>query len=116
PAVERPATSNAEVDKRLAVGVRDRSRKVTAPEPLVPSGKYATPADVAKEFTSRRAKTIEYVKATNDDLRLHVAPGPAGPMDTYQWLVLLAAHSSRHTAQILEVKANPNFPKAASGE
>ena len=116
PAVERPANSNAEVDKKLAAGIRDRSHKVSAPEPLVPSGKYATPADAAKEFTERRAKTIEYVTSTNDDLRVHVGPGPVGPMDAYQFLILLAAHSSRHTAQIQEVKSNPNFPKSASAE
>jgi hypothetical protein len=32
-------------------------------------------------------------------------------MDAYQWLLLLAAHSARHTAQILEVEANPGYPK-----
>ncbi len=117
PAVERPARSNAEVDRQFAAGVRDRSHKVTAPEPIVPSGsRFATPADAAKEFSARRARTINYVTATNDDLRVHVGPGPAGPMDAYQFLILLAAHSSRHTAQILEVKSNPNFPKAASAE
>jgi hypothetical protein len=116
PAVERPANSNAEVDKKLAVGIRDRSRKATAPEPIVPSGKFDTPADAAKEFSARRAKTIEYVSSTNDELRTHVGPGPVGPMDGYQGLILLAAHSSRHTAQILEVKSNPNFPKSASAE
>jgi len=117
PAVDRPANSNAEYDKKFAAGVRDRSHKVSAPEPIVPSGtKFATPADAAKEFSARRAKTIDYVTSTNDELRVHVGPGPAGPMDTYQFLILLAAHSSRHTAQILEVKSNPNFPKTASGE
>jgi len=32
-------------------------------------------------------------------------------MDGYQWILLLSAHSQRHTAQLLEVKANANFPK-----
>jgi hypothetical protein len=32
-------------------------------------------------------------------------------LDAYQWLLLLASHSERHTLQILEVKADPNFPK-----
>ena len=31
-------------------------------------------------------------------------------MDGYQWLLLLSAHSGRHTEQIEEVKADPNFP------
>jgi hypothetical protein len=116
PAVTRPASSNAEVDKKLVAGVQDRSRKATAPEPLVPAAKFATPDDAAREFTARRDKTIAYAKTTNDELRVHVGPGPAGPMDAYQCLLLLASHSARHTAQIREVEANPSYPKkAASG-
>ena len=33
------------------------------------------------------------------------------PLDAYEWLLFVAAHSERHTKQILEVKADPNFPK-----
>jgi uncharacterized damage-inducible protein DinB len=111
PVVSRPATSTSEYDRKLVAGIKDRSKKVTAPEPITPTGKFATPADAAREFTARRAKTIEYVTATNDDLRVHSGQGPAGPMDSYQILLLLAAHSSRHTAQILEVKASSGYPK-----
>ena len=32
-------------------------------------------------------------------------------LDAYEWLLFLAAHSERHTKQIDEVKADPNFPK-----
>jgi hypothetical protein len=32
-------------------------------------------------------------------------------LDGYQWLLLISAHSARHTAQIEEVKADPNFPQ-----
>src|SRR5262249_12500406 len=114
PVVERPANSNAQVDRKLVEGIQDRSHKFTAPEPIVPSGKFATPADAAKEFTARRDKTIAYVKGTNDDLRVHVAPGPAGPMDAYQFLLLLSSHTLRHTAQIHEVQANADYPKATA--
>ncbi len=113
PAVARPDASTADTDHKIVAMIKDRSRKATAPEAIVPSGKFATPADAAREFTARRDKTIEYAKTTNDELRVHVGPGPIGPMDSYQLLLLLAAHSSRHTAQILEVKANPDYPKAA---
>jgi uncharacterized damage-inducible protein DinB len=118
PAVPRPATSNEEVDHKLVAGVQDRTHKATAPEAIVPSGKFATPEDAAREFTARRNKTIAYAKTTDDDLRVHVAPGPAGPMDAYQFLLLLASHSARHTAQIREVQANADYPKtsAARGE
>src|SRR5580700_4788730 len=81
PAVVRPATSNAQVDRAVVAGVLDRSKKATAPEPITPAGgKFATPAEAAREFTARRDKTIAYVKTTQDDLRIHTAPGPLGPM------------------------------------
>jgi len=114
PAVARPAGSNEEMDHKLVAGVQDRSKKVSAPEAIVPSGKFATPEDAAREFTARRDKTIAYVKSTDDDLRVHVGPGPVGPMDTYQFLLLLASHSARHTAQIREVQANAEYPKTAT--
>lgn len=111
PVVDRPATSTSEADRKIVAMIKDRSKKATAPEPITPTGKFATPADAAREFAARREKTIEYVKSTNDDLRVHQAAGPTGPMDSYQMLLLLAAHSSRHTAQILEVKTNSGYPK-----
>ncbi len=113
PAVARPAGSNADADHKIVAGIQDRSRKATAPEPLVPGAKFATPDDAVREFTTRRDKTIAYVKATNDELRVHVGPGPAGPMDAYQALLLLAAHSARHTAQIREVESNAGYPRKA---
>ena len=58
-----------------------------------------------------RGKTIAYLEAT-PDLRAHVVDSPIGqPLDAYEWLLFIAAHSERHTKQILEVKADPNFPK-----
>ena len=113
-AVARPERSNADVDRQLVAGVQDRSHKFTAPEPLVPSAKFATPADAAHAFTVARDKTIAYVKTTNDALRVHVGQSPAGPLDAYQFLILLSAHSERHNAQIQEVKSNPEYPKMSA--
>jgi len=112
PVVARLATANAESDKKLVAAIQDRSKKATAPEPITPAGKFDTPAEAAKEFTARRDKTIAYVKTTQDDLRVHSMDGPAGTMDAYQFLLLLASHSARHTAQIREVQANVDYPKA----
>ena len=79
----------------------------------MPSGKFATPADAAREFTARRDKTIAYVKTTQDELRIHTLAGPTGPMDGYQFLLLLSSHSARHTAQIREVQGNAGYPRTA---
>jgi hypothetical protein len=113
PAVERLESSNADQDRKLVGLVEDRSHKATAPEPIVPSGKFATPADAAREFTARRDRNLAYVRTTQDELRIHVADGPTGKMDSYQFLLLMAVHAGRHTAQIKEVESNANFPKAS---
>jgi uncharacterized damage-inducible protein DinB len=112
PSVPRPERSNSEVDRQLAIGVQDRSHKATAPEPIDPAGRAAalTSTAAAKAFTEKRDHNEEYVKTTSDELRTHVGPGPVGPMDSYQVLVLMATHTARHTAQIKEVQANANYP------
>src|SRR6266404_9629 len=111
PVVDRPETSNAEQDRKLVGMIEDRSHKATAPEPITPSGKFNTPADAAQEFTKRRDRSLAYVRSTDDDLRVHATKGPLGTMDTYQFLLLMAVHAGRHTAQIREVQLNEGYPK-----
>ncbi len=90
----------------------DRSHKAQAPEILRPTGRWATEADLTKAFEESRKATMDYIRTTNDDLRDHFFDHPAfGTLDGYQWLLLISAHSARHTAQIEEVEADPNFPK-----
>jgi hypothetical protein len=72
------------------------------------------PEESVKLFLDNRAHTIEYMKTTQEDLRDHLFdhPVPAiGTLDGYQWILLISGHTRRHTAQILEVKADANFPK-----
>jgi uncharacterized damage-inducible protein DinB len=101
----------AKLDSMILTMVPDRSQKRQAPGPLVPSGRW-TPADTLDHFEKSRAKTISFLEST-PDLREHAsAENPfQQPMDAYQWLLFIASHSDRHTKQILEVKADPNFPK-----
>jgi hypothetical protein len=118
---QRLMTSPAAPEKRALVKgkdelieekVPDRSHKAQAPEFLKPTGRWPTEPGLVKAFESERAATIEYVRTTNDDLRDHFFDHPVfGPLDGYQWLLLISTHSARHTAQIEEVKADPNFPK-----
>ena len=99
-------------DEKLIAGVTDRSQKAQAPEVLKPVNKWPTREALVKDFIAARAKTMEWVKTTNEDLRAHAAPHPAfGPLDAHQWILLLAGHSARHTAQIEEVKASAGYPK-----
>ena len=99
-------------DEKLIAGITDRSQKAQAPEVLKPVNKWPTREALVKDFIAARAKTMEWVKTTNEDLRAHAAPHPAfGSLDAHQWILLLAGHSARHTAQIEEVKASAGYPK-----
>ena len=63
-------------------------------------------------FQQRRDRMVAFVESTQEDLRAHSTPHPLlKTMDAYQWILLISAHSERHTAQIEEVKAQPGYPK-----
>ena len=99
-------------DETVLKMVPDRSRKAQAPEFLKPTNRWATEAELVKAFEDSRKTTMDYVRTTDDDLRDHFGPHPLlGTLDAYQWILLISAHSERHTKQIEEVKADPNFPK-----
>lgn len=90
----------------------DRSSKFKAPEAIQPKRRWATSEEITKNVLENRARTIEFVSTTQEDLRDHFMDHPVfKTLDAYQWIVLTSAHMRRHTAQILEVKADPNFPK-----
>ena len=99
------------IDASVLAQVPDRSHKISAPEPLKPTNRFGSPADAERHFLESRLVTEEYLKTT-PDLRTHAIDSPMGvKLDGYEWILLIAGHSERHTKQILEVKADPNFPK-----
>jgi uncharacterized damage-inducible protein DinB len=101
-------------DDRIMKGIPDRSRRVQAPEPFRPSGKWTTRDALLNAFKADRDQTIAFVRTTTADLRSHFAPHPfLGLFDVYQWALFLAAHAERHLSQMQEVMADPGFPKAA---
>jgi len=97
-------------DEGVLMMVPDRTTKVQAPEPLVPTNRFGSPDGSIKHFVESRATTASFLKTTTG-LRDHVADSPLGKLDGYEFVLLIAAHSERHTKQINEVKADPNFPK-----
>jgi len=101
----------ANQDQFVMTAIEDRSHKAQAPEPLQPDNRFKSPQGSLKHFEQSRAKTIAFVKTTKD-LRAHAADSPLGKsLDAYEWVLFIAAHSERHNKQILEVKADPGFPK-----
>jgi hypothetical protein len=100
-------------DERIRRLLLDRTTHRQAPEFLKPTGRFPALTEVTVSFGQSRDKIVAYVQNTKEDFRGHAGPHPAlKAMDGYQWLVLLSAHCRRHTAQIEEVKADPNFPRS----
>jgi hypothetical protein len=105
-----PGRDLKKTDEAVLAMVPDRTSKVQAPEPLVPTNRFATPEGSIKHFVESRAETEGFLK-TATGMRDHVSDSPLGKLDAYEFVLLIAAHSERHTKQINEVKADANFPK-----
>lgn len=108
----RPAGEDvAAIDAFVLAQIPDRSHKAQAPDPLKPTNRFGSPEGSLKHFMESRTVTEDFLKNT-PDLREHAAMSPLGKnTDGYEFILFIAAHSERHTKQILEVKADPNFPK-----
>jgi len=107
----RDAEETKKADDGVLAMVPDRSHKAQAPEPLQPTNRFGSPVAAQKHFLESRAITEEYLKNTGG-LRAHLGDSPIGKLDGYEYVLLIAAHSERHTKQMLEVKADPNFPRS----
>ncbi|MDX2045782.1 MAG: DinB family protein [Chitinophagaceae bacterium] len=99
-------------DEQLIKMMTDRSHKVKTFEAFEPkSAKWKTLDEALADFKGSRQGHMSYLKSTTEDLRNHVAQTPLGWVDCYQMCLFISAHTSRHTLQINELKADPNFPK-----
>ena len=99
-------------DEAILRMLPDRSVKAKAPEFLQPTRRWPDHADLIAHFKQSRDRNIAYIQTTEDDLRSHFMNHPVlKAIDAYQIMLLLSAHSERHTLQINEVKTDPNYPK-----
>ena len=109
-----PGRDVEKIDAAIIVGVEDRSHKAQAPEAIKPTNRFGAPQGSIDHFVESRAKTEQFLKTT-PGLRDHAVDSPRGPdapkWDAYEFVLLIGAHSERHTKQIEEVKADPNYPK-----
>jgi hypothetical protein len=106
PSAERDA---AKFDAEMVAKILDRSVKFEAPPQARPAARWTT-AETLQHLLASRAQNAEFLRST-PALRAHTVLHPVfGPLDGYEWMLAVAAHSARHTQQILEVKADPGFP------
>jgi hypothetical protein len=110
---EEPATppehdSKAILETIFKVGP-DRSTKLQAPPHICPTG-MCSPDESLQRFLDA-SDSIASTLQSSQALRANVFPHPFfGPLDGYEWILLAAAHTARHTAQLLEIRASDGFP------
>jgi DinB superfamily len=106
-----PGHKESGMDDFIINEVPKRSFKVKASSISVcPANRWTGP-QALESFIAGREQTVQLLAAPL--LRGRVMPHPIfGPWDGYQWLLAVASHSMRHTNQIREVKAHPDFPQA----
>lgn len=98
-------------DDTVLTMIVDRSRKFSAPEPLMPGDRFGSPAAAVESFRKERGETMKLAQG-DTDFRAHALQHPGfGMLDTYGWMLFLSGHTERHTLQIEEVKTNADFPK-----
>ena len=99
-------------DRSFVCRAGDRARKFSAPDSARPKSRFATLEDARRKFLENRERTLAFVEQSPENLRERRLVHPiAGPIDAYCCLLLIAAHPSRHAAQILEIRSRAAFPK-----
>jgi len=100
-------------DAFLVAAMPDRSHKAQAPEMVAPKGRLGTHEAVVAAFEACRKPVEEQVETSQADWRARFGTHPLfGTLDVYQWVLLTAGHTARHTLQIEEVKRSPGYPAA----
>jgi hypothetical protein len=93
----------------IVKAVPARESKVKGPPRAMPKG--CEPGVALAQFVEARERLIVYAATTGDPLRTRLFPHIVfGPLDGFQWLILLAAHSERHRRQLEEVKTSAGYP------
>jgi hypothetical protein len=92
--------------------LKDRSRRMEAPEFVRPTGRWPSPAGAISAFKETREQMIGSLRRITSDLRDYCFPHPLlGTLDGHQWILFVVAHLYRHLEQIDEIKRSPGFPR-----
>jgi hypothetical protein len=104
-AVDSERMPNPEREARIRRWGANRSRRVPAPEMVVPAGRFATIEDAVRAYRSSREETIRYTQESRGDLRAAITTHPVfGKVNCYEMLLMMAIHPRRHASQIEDVR------------
>ena len=99
-----PDTSSVVSSYAHPEAVVDRTTRIPAPEPVRPTGTVETNAGTVALAEAHAAMLASLRNANGVNLEGLMATHPAfGPLNMYHWVVLIALHDDRHSAQIREI-------------
>ena len=90
-------------DGMLIGTMANRGTRVTTAPQFEPSGRWDSKADMLEALEESRTKLIDFITTTDKDLRHYKAQLPFGEIDMVQLMLVISAHSQRHTFQMTEV-------------
>ena len=96
-------------EKVLEYGTDRTRQKGKATGEYRPTGRWLKLSDLLDHFRASRDRTLNIALTTQEDLRGRY--NEKIRLDALQYLLILSAHTQRHTLQIEEIKASPGFPK-----
>jgi hypothetical protein len=90
----------------LMARVTNRTTRAQAPEPVRPSGRFASLAEALAGFHAARTRTISYATEHAAELPVHACQHARfGDLNGRELLVIMAGHARRHAEQIREVRS-----------
>ena len=87
-----------------ALRITERSRRISAPEPVMPRGELTAAQGITALTESRR--TLVSALAAADGLALGqiTRTHPTlGPLNLYQWVLFVGQHEARHVGQLQDI-------------
>jgi hypothetical protein len=105
-----PGTRSPITDDIIVKTMFDRGKRYESPPFVVPKGRWTNPGELITAFSTARQDLLVWLDETTIDLRGYTADHVRfGAMDGVQWLLFAAAHTERHTRQILELRQANGF-------
>jgi hypothetical protein len=97
---------NPQKEADLMARVTDRTTRAEAPEPVRPTGRFASLADAVEGFNAARTRTVAYAAERAAELSaLDCHHQRFGALNGRELCMIMAGHARRHAEQIREIRA-----------
>jgi hypothetical protein len=106
-------TETAGKDELCVKSMESRSIKIKGAPWDETAEKKIDKGELIRQFEAKRASVVEWLAQTDAAFRVHYTSFPGlDTIDVYQFILMISAHTTRHTHQIEEIKMLDYFPQA----